>query len=128
LNCFGLAQLKQLEMFQIQLTNEANLRSLKSNSVKTLQIRPLSGQLSEETVIALSSNCPNVVSLEIMSENDAKPINWCLKNFKQLKAFTCVEIDEEYAFPEGLKQLKIISLELSVDLYCLFGCIVRYAD
>jgi hypothetical protein len=124
----SLSDLKQLKTFKVRQISEASLRSIKSCSVETIKISLKTGNMNEETVIALSANCPSMVNLNISSTNDDDAINLCLKNFPQLKTFSCIHIYHGYNFPYGLKhqnlnKLKINDFELSIGMLFLFGCL-----
>jgi hypothetical protein len=121
-----LASLEQLVMFKTLLADDA-VQSIKSSSVETLEIDLEIEIVSEETVIALAANCPSVVNLYINSEDD-DAISWCLKNFTQLKTFSCSSIYDEYIFPHNLKHLNLKELEVSMferslNLLFLFQCL-----
>jgi hypothetical protein len=126
LNFSELEQLKKLRKLHLEFSNEANLPSVKSNSVKTLKIILAIEILSEEDAASLSTNCPNVVDLEIRSCHEGDDINWSLQYFPQLETFTCGYINDEYVYPndlehQNLKKLKISSFDLSVGLFFLFS-------
>jgi hypothetical protein len=126
INFSELADLKQLKTFKVQLVNEGALRSIKSSSVKTLEI--ILEIVSEETVMALAAICPSVVNLDIYSDNNDDAINWSLQNFPQLETLTCCYIDGEYTFTYNLahlnlKKFEIIEFDFSIDFLFLLSCL-----
>jgi hypothetical protein len=121
-----LADLKQLKTFKIGLFNEPALQSIKSRSLEALEFDLESTDIREETVKALSVNCPSVINLTTCSDNSPDALNWYLKNFPSLKRFTSGYVNAQYTFPYGLthsnlKELSIFNFEPSMNLLFLLS-------
>jgi hypothetical protein len=118
-----LEHLKQLKKLQIVAWDEADLQSVKSDSVEKLCLGLfIDDPLSRESAVALSSNCPNLVNLEIKTDD----IDVCLKYMSQLKTFKCNRILDTTDFShdldnQNLKKLELGCFNVRAGAHLLFG-------